>query len=401
MKLLQIGASWFGHQLSGLERYYTELVTHLPPLGTDVIGLVYELKEAPNVNGLKVVSFGSQKKSLVRKFLDQRRIVESYLNDGIDLVVSHCTPSLFPSLSHLGDRPLICHFHGPRYLERAEEGANAISVRLSKYVEHKVYARADHVITLSHYMKRVLVETYAFPEERISVVPGGVNIDQFKPSLSRAEARQRLELPRGRPIILTVRRLERRMGLHNLIEAMSDVVRTYPDVLLLIAGKGALQNELDQHIQSRNLSANIRMMGAVTDQLLPLLYRAADFSIVPTTAYEGFGLILVESLASGTPVLGTPVGGIPEVLSPLAESLLLEGAAPEHLVDGLREALSGKRKLPSMEECENYAAQNYAWRVIVSKVHSVYLDSFGTCRPQSERRLEGFDPSYRQGGEWP
>lgn len=378
MKLLQIGGSWFSYQFSGLERYYVELVTHLPTLGIEVTGIVYELKEGPKVEGLKLVSFGTQDKSLARKILDQRRILRNYLSDGIDLVVSHCTPSLFPSLSHLGDKPLICHFHGPRYLERTVEGANPISVRLSKYVEHKVYARADHVITLSHYMKRVLVETYAFPEERISVIPGGVKIDQFKPSLSRAEARERLQLPQGGPIILTVRRLERRMGLHNLIEAMSEVVRNYPDVLLLIAGKGALQNELDQHIQSRNLSASIRMMGAVTDQVLPLLYRAVDFSIVPTTAYEGFGLILVESLASGTPVLGTRVGAIPEVLSPLAESLLLESPAPQHLAEGIQDALSGKRVLPSMQECETYAAENYAWPVIASNVTAVYRKIVGS-----------------------
>lgn len=378
MKLLQIGASWFGHQFSGLERYYTELVTHLPPFGMDVIGLVYELNEAPDVKGLKLVSFGRQDKSLVRKFLDQRRIIEGYLNNGIDLVVSHCTPSLFPSLTNLGHKPLICHFHGPRYLERTMEGANPISVRLSKHIEHKVYARADHVITLSHYMKRVVAETYAFPEDRVSVIPGGVNIDKFRLSLSRAEARERLELPQGRPLILTVRRLERRMGLDNLIVAMSQVVRTYPDVLLLIAGQGALQIELDRHIRCRNLSANVRMIGAVNDQLLPLLYRAVDFSIVPTTAYEGFGLILVESLASGTPVLGTPVGAIPEVLSPIAESLLLESAAPEHLAEGIQDALSGKCVLPSMQECETYAAENYAWPVIASKVTAVYREIVGS-----------------------
>jgi glycosyltransferase involved in cell wall biosynthesis len=378
MKLLQIGASWFGHQLSGLERYYTELVTHLPPLGMDVIGLVYELNEAPDVKGLKLVSFGTQSKSLVRKFLDQRRIVESYLNNGIDLVVSHCTPSLFPSLTNLGHKPLICHFHGPRYLERTVEGTNPVSVRLSKYIEHKVYARAHHVITLSHYMKRVFVDRYAFPEDRISVIPGGVNVEQFKHDLSRDEARHRLELPRDRPIVLTVRRLQRRMGLHNLIEAISEVVRTYSDLLLLIVGKGALQNELDQHIQSRNLSANIRMMGAVTEQVLPLLYRAVDFSIVPTTEYEGFGLIIVESLASGTPVLGTPVAAIPEVLSPLSESLLLESAAPHHLAEGLLEVLSGKRVLPSMEACETYASENYSWPIIVSKVDAVYRHVIST-----------------------
>jgi glycosyltransferase involved in cell wall biosynthesis len=335
------------------------------------------LNEAAEIDGLKLVSFGTQQKSLARKFLDQRRTVKSYLSDRIDLVVSHCTPSLFPSLGHLGRKPLICHFHGPRYLERTVEGANALSVQLSKYIENKVYARAEHIITLSHYMKRVLMEAYAVPEKRISVIPGGVNIDQFKSSLSRDEARGRLQLPLGRPIFLTVRRLERRMGLHNLIEAMSEVTRAHPDVLLLIAGKGTLQNELDQHIQSKRLAANTRLMGAVSELTLPLLYRAVDFSVVPTTAYEGFGLILVESLAAGTPVFGTPVGAIPEVLSPLSESLLFESAAPQHISAGIREALSGKRILPSMEACEGYAAANYAWPAIARRVRAVYQEVIG------------------------
>ena len=373
MKLLQIGSSWFSREFSGLARYYTELATRLPALGSDVIGLVYELQEAPAIDGLKLVSFGTQQKHLARKFLDQRRTVKDYLC-GIDLVVSHCTPSLFPSLSYLGSKPLICHFHGPRYLERTIEGANAISVHLSKYIEHKVYARAEHVITLSHHMKRVLMETYAFPQDRISVIPGGVNIDQFKSSLSRDEARRRLELPRDRPVLLTVRRLEQRMGLHNLIAAMREVRRTHPDVLLLLAGKGTLHNELDQHIRSEKLAANVRMVGAVSDQTLPLLYGAVEFSVVPTTAYEGFGLILVESLAAGTPVLGTPVGAIPEVLSPLSESLLLESAAPHHIAAGIREALAGQRLLPSLRACQDYATVNYAWPTIARRVHAVYRE---------------------------
>jgi hypothetical protein len=222
------------------------------------------------------------------------------------------------------------------------------------------YERTDHAITLSYYMKRVLVDTYGFPEGKVSVIPGGVDIDQFKQCLSRAEARQRLELPQNRPIILAVRRLERRMGLHNLVDAMAEVVGSHPDAFLLIAGKGTLRNELDQHIRSADLAAKVRMLGAVSEQVLPVLYRAADFSIVPTTAYEGFGLILVESLASGTPVLGTPQGAIPEVLTPLSASLLLESAAPRHLAEGMLEVLTGKRVLPSIEVCEAYAAANYA-----------------------------------------
>jgi glycosyltransferase involved in cell wall biosynthesis len=378
MKVLQIGASWLSYQFSGLERYYAELVTHLPALGTEVTGLVYELKDSPRIEGLKLVSFGIQDKTLVRKFLDQRRLVKSYLNNGIDLVVSHCTPSLFPALRYLGEKPLICHFHGPRYLERVVEGANFLSVRLSKYIEQKIYARTQHVVTLSHYMKLLLMEKYAFPGEKISVIPGGVNTDQFKQTLSRREARRLLGLTSDRPIILTVRRLERRMGLHNLIDAMGEVVRVHGDVLVLIVGKGPLRNELEQHIASKHLSANIRTLGAVTDEALPLLYRAADFSIVPTISYEGFGLILLESLASGTPVLGTPVGAIPEVLRPLSSSLVLESAAPQHLAQGIHEVLTGKRVLPTTELCETYAAENYAWPIVVSKINCVYKDVLGT-----------------------
>lgn len=372
MKVLQIGASWLSYKFSGLERYYAELVTRLPYLGTEVTGLVYELKDSPKVEGLNLVSFGTQEKNPILQYWNQRRLVKSHLKADIDIVVSHCTPSVFPSLNQLDNKPLVSHFHGPRYLERTVEGANRVSVRLSKYIERKVYARTDHAITLSHYMKRVLAETYGFAEKKISVIAGGVNVEHFKQTISRQEARKRLRVPIDRPIILTVRRLERRMGLQNLIDAIYDVARKYPDILLLIVGKGALREELDARIRSRNLTRHIRTVGAVTDNELPLFYRAADFSIVPSSDYEGFGLILLESLASGTPVLGTPVGAIPEVLAPFNRSLLLEGASPRHLVDGICDVFSGRRKVPTMTECESYAVDRFAWPVVVSRINSVY-----------------------------
>ena len=380
MKLLQIGSTWLSYHFSGLERYYAEVVTRLPLLGTEVTGLVYELKDFPNLGGLQLISFGTQSKSVIRQYWDQRRLVKAQLKRDIDMVVSHCTPSLFPSLEHLGDKPLICHFHGPRYLERAVEGAHPLSVRLSKYIEEKVYARTDRAITLSYYMKRVLVETYNFAEEKVSVVPGGVNVDQFKQAISRQEARQQLGLPSDRPLVLAVRRLERRMGLHNLIEAIQRVVRKYPEVLLLIVGKGARRQELDEQIRSMNITGQVRTVGAVSEHELPLLYRAADFTIVPTSAYEGFGLILLESLASGTPVLGTPVAAIPEVLGPLDESLLLEGSTPAAIADGISEVLSGERKLPGIAECEAYAVQHFAWPLVVANVNSIYQDVLGSGR---------------------
>ena len=84
-------------------------------------------------------------------------------------------------------------------MERIVEGANPLSVRLSKYIEQRVYARSDRFITLSQYMKQILVDTYGIHEARVTIIPGGVNVDHFKQSISRREARSQLGLPLDRP----------------------------------------------------------------------------------------------------------------------------------------------------------------------------------------------------------
>jgi glycosyltransferase involved in cell wall biosynthesis len=162
------------------------------------------------------------------------------------------------------------------------------------------------------------------------------------------------------------------MGLENLIAAMDKVRRQYPDVLLLIAGKGALTETLQVQIEELGLVEQVRLLGFVSDRDLGLAYRAADFSIVPTVAWEGFGLIVIESLAAGTPVLGTPVGGIPEILQPFSEDLVFEGTSAEQLAQGIIEALSGQRQLPSSKACEAYIREHYAWPAIAQRMKSVY-----------------------------
>ena len=105
---------------------------------------------------------------------------------------------------------------------------------------------------------------------------------------------------------------------------------------------------------------------------MPLCYRAANFSVVPTVALEGFGLIVVESLAAGTPVLGTPIGGIPEILNPFSEDLVFEGHQPDQLAEGIIEALSGDRILPTSQACLQYVRENYDWNIITQQIKSVY-----------------------------
>ena len=134
--------------------------------------------------------------------------------------------------------------------------------------------------------------------------------------------------------MLAVRRLVRRMGLEDLIDAIGLLKHRHPDVLLLIAGKGKIGEELQQRIDAAGLQDNVKLLGFVPDNHLAALYRAATVSVVPTVALEGFGLITVESLASGTPVLVTPVGGLPEAVAGLSDDLVLPSTGADAIAEG-------------------------------------------------------------------
>jgi len=148
-----------------------------------------------------------------------------------------------------------------------------------------------------------------------------------------------------------------------------------PEVLLLIAGRGPLADALQAQIDALGLAQHVRLLGFVPDEQLPLAYRAADLTIVPTVALEGFGLITLESLAAGTPVLVTPIGGLPEAVRGLSASLVLEAATKEALAAGLIEALTGQRPLPTAEACQAYVRAHYDWPVIARRVKAVYEEA--------------------------
>ncbi|MBN8590138.1 MAG: glycosyltransferase family 4 protein [Anaerolineae bacterium] len=171
------------------------------------------------------------------------------------------------------------------------------------------------------------------------------------------QTRLRLGLPVNRPILFTARRLEGRMGLTNLIEAMVTLRREHPDVLLLIAGKGFLQPKLEALIEKYGLRDHVRLLGFVSEADLPRYMASANLFVLPTESLEGFGLATIESLASGTPVLGTPVGATPEILSPIHPALVTKSAEAGALAEGLRYWLQRPDELRALRVAARQAAE--------------------------------------------
>jgi glycosyltransferase involved in cell wall biosynthesis len=165
------------------------------------------------------------------------------------------------------------------------------------------------------------------------------------------------------------------VGLENLVVAMGRVRKRVPEALLLVAGVGPLAEALWDRVKSLELANNVRLLGFVPDQDLPIAYRAANLTVVPSTALEGFGLPIVESLAAGTPPLVTPVGGSPEVVRDLSPELVLPATGAGPLSEGLVAALTGGLPLPSAEACQAYARARYDWPLIAARVRGVYSEA--------------------------
>ena len=244
--------------------------------------------------------------------------------------------------------------------------------RIASAVESFVYSRASRVVVLSQAFGRLVTSSYGIPEDIIRVVPGGVDVDRYCLSISKQEARVRCKIPLDRPIILCIRRLVQRMGLELLINAMEHVCRRSPDALLIIGGMGPLREQLSAQIELKGLSKNVSLIGFIDEQVLPQFYRAADFTVVPSTSLEGFGLITVESLAAGTPVLVTPVGGLPEAVRPLAGELVMDLSSCAGIAEAILTSISGERKLPSSAACSEYVKTRFSWSSIARKTKSVY-----------------------------
>jgi glycosyltransferase involved in cell wall biosynthesis len=374
MRVLEIGMSWYPEQPgNGLDRMFYGLVHNLSAQGIEVDALVAGSEGLEADGAFRLETFGDpsdstrRRSAMLRRRVPVGRSLESY-----NVIASHFALSAFPIARRLAQRPFVVHFHGPWAAESSAEGENALKTRIKWGVERSVYRRADRYIVLSEAFANLLSRSYGVDRDRVDIVPGGVDTSRFDIETSAEEGRRRLGWPTDRPVVLTVRRLVRRVGLEGLVEAFGKVVERHPDAILLIAGKGPLRNEIAARIERGGLTNHARLIGFVSEADLPTAYRAATLSVVPSISLEGFGLIAAESLAAGTPALVTPVGGLPEVVSGLSPSLVMRDASPSAMADHIAAVLSGRISMPTAVACSTYAQKSFDWAAIASKTVNAY-----------------------------
>jgi glycosyltransferase involved in cell wall biosynthesis len=238
--------------------------------------------------------------------------------------------------------------------------------------EREAVNRAAVTLVLSDFSRSLLEADHPGRLANVRLVSGGVDTASFHPGDGAAAARTRLGLDPSRRLLVTARRAEPRMGLEELLHAAA--LLDQADVDLVVAGGGPFESDLLRLVGELDLHGRVRILGRLTEDQLRDLYRAGDLFVLPTIAYEGFGMVTVEALASGTPVVGTPVGATPELLEPLDPRLVATGSDAAALAAAIRTALDfvdGAFRA----RCRDYALRRFDWREAIGGWESVLADA--------------------------
>jgi glycosyltransferase involved in cell wall biosynthesis len=373
----------------GVDRYFWELNQgfHRAAANLDTRRFYFEKGPSAAHEAPGDLSLGRANSPLSRRLLLlRRRILKTPDFDPRRFVLaSHFSLYALPLLPQFSKLAHVIHFHGPWALESSLHGQSKLRVLVKKTVERLVYRTAGSFITDSSAFRNLLVSDYGVRPDKVHAILPGVDTSRFQPA-DRLASRDLLGWPGKRRIIFCVRRLVERMGLEALVAAFGSIAAKHPDVYLFIGGQGPLKGELESRISSLGLGDRIRLMGFLPDSLLPAAYQAADFSVVPSTSLEGFGLTTLESLACGTPVLVTPVGGLPEVIQPLAPSCILPGANSDQIAESLNAFLTGELTMPTAAQCVEYVQQSFTWDRVAKQVLTIYENAFQAKHRRKEFR---------------
>lgn len=383
MKVLFISDVPFANPASGSEQMLHHQASGLAKQGLKVFAITRNSRRQPagiqKMNGIIEGSYYACPKQKYRFFFYllkyPSKFYSRFIQDGpFQVVICHqplnyCTLSITKTLQKI---PLIYNFHSPsheEYLLLNEHRSfliNFFPTTARRILEHFCVKRAHKVMVESRYMKHKVRAIHRIAADKIMVNPGGVDLERFKPSQKRNHKKAQLGLPQGKTHLLTVRNLEPRMGLDNLLKCVARLKRKQIAVHLTLGGDGSQKNNLKRLRSDLKLDEDVNMTGFIPAQLLPEYYTAADFFILPTRSLEGFGLVTPESMACGTPVLGTPVGATKEILSRFDSDFLFRDASAEAMAQGIGSTIQRYAKNPKAyaalrRQCREFAQEHYSW----------------------------------------
>ncbi len=315
----------------------------------------------------------------VKSFIESKNIQ-------YDLIHSHYWMSGIAAieLSESWDIPFLHMFHTLVLMKnRIARSPQEMEGEYRLIGEKKVIAKANRIIAATLAEKSQLEFLYDTPSSKISVIPPGVDIRHFYP-IPKDEAKEVVGVPQEATMILFVGRIEPLKGIDNLIQAISlnhksGVLDCCPHTLVIIGGEPDAKPEemnaemarLQDMVEELNIENFVIFLGKQDQQMLPYYYSAAEVVVMPSH-YESFGMVALEAMACGTPVIASQVGGLAFLVRDGETGFVVPGNDIQSLANRLMELIKDKELRNKLGNKSTEYAQMYAWETISTKMIEVY-----------------------------
>ena len=238
--------------------------------------------------------------------------------------------------------------------------------------EREVVDSCDRIIASTAREREELIKYYGASPDKITIIPCGVNLDLFKP-IDKGIARKELGLDHQK-IILFVGRIDPLKGLGQLLGALNYIEGEKPPVLMIVGGdehsRGQVQ-ALQRMAQVLDIEDRVTFVGSVAQEKLPLFYSAADICAIPSY-YESFGMVALESLACGTPIVATDVGGMRRIINQSEMGHVVGDNSPHNLASEISQFLSNGEVWAQHVKIRRDRMTEFSWTTIADMILHEY-----------------------------
>ena len=240
-------------------------------------------------------------------------------------------------------------------------------------IQKSISKNSDKVIAICDNTKDRLINDYGVPEEKITIIPAGVDINRFNPNNDGKTLRNKLNID-DKKVILCVAKLGYLKGIYYLIEAFRKIADQYKDTILVIAGSGNKTEErrLRNLVASLNLRDKVIFTGWVNYDDVPYLYAASDVFVHPSLL-EGTPLVILEAMATGKPVIATGIAGVPDMITDGIDGFLVEEKNVEQIVEKLSVLLEDEGLCKKIgRNARKKVEEKFSWDMIAEQILEVY-----------------------------
>ena len=289
-----------------------------------------------------------------------------------DILIVHNEPNLLLLMRKPKHQQWILHVHND-HLNHA----------LFRWCYRRVLQKVDAVICVSGYIQQAAISTFPEYADKFNVLYNATDVETFRPygELAEANVQAFLNLPKATPFILYVGRLTQDKGVDVLIQAFNHVLQVHPQAKLVIAGSsffdGAAKTVYQQSLQqlAAPIAEHIVFTGFIPHHQLKYLYAAAHAVVVPSVWQDPCPLVVLESMASGTCIVASKVGGVPEVVEHGVTGVLVNPNQANELAIAMIDLLQHPHKAQQMANAARQKVESgYAWEHLVNQLEQRLLN---------------------------